>query len=40
MNQKFNKGDKVEWKTGNGTTTGTIEKQITKPTEIDSDWGR
>ncbi|WP_413163891.1 HVA1 family protein [Capilliphycus salinus ALCB114379] len=35
MTQKFNKGDQVEWKTGNGTTTGTIETQITKPTEID-----
>ena len=35
MNQKFNKGDRVEWKTGGGKTTGTVEKKIAEPTEID-----
>jgi hypothetical protein len=28
------KGDRVEWKTSQGTTSGTVKKKLTSPTEI------
>lgn len=34
MAEKFKKGDKVEWKTPQGTTTGEIIEKLTSPTEI------
>ena len=30
------KGDKVEWETSQGKTTGTIKKKLTAPTDIKS----
>jgi hypothetical protein len=30
----FKKGDKVEWKTSQGETTGKVEKKLTSPTDI------
>lgn len=30
------KGDKVEWETSQGKTTGTIKKKLTSPTKIKS----
>lgn len=30
------KGDKVEWKTSQGKTTGTVKKKLTSPTKIKS----
>lgn len=34
MADKFKAGDKVEWNTSQGTTTGTIRKKLTEETEI------
>jgi hypothetical protein len=28
------KGDRVEWETSQGTTSGTVKKKLTSPTEI------
>jgi hypothetical protein len=30
----FKKGDKVEWETSQGKTSGTVEKKLTSETEI------
>ncbi|MEM8503882.1 MAG: HVA1 family protein [Cyanobacteria bacterium P01_D01_bin.1] len=35
MSQQFKKGDKVEWSSGQGTSTGTVQKRITDSTEVD-----
>ena len=32
--QTFKKGDKVEWKSSQGTIEGEVEKKLTSPTEI------
>jgi hypothetical protein len=34
VGDKFKKGDKVEWNTSQGTTTGEVEKKLTSPTDI------
>lgn len=34
MTDEFKKGDKVQWKTSQGETTGEVEKKLTSPTEI------
>lgn len=34
MTDEFKKGDKVEWKTPQGTTTGKVKKKLTSPTDI------
>ena len=34
MTEDFKIGDKVEWKTPQGTTIGRIKKKLTAPTEI------
>lgn len=34
MADEFKKGDKVEWKTAQGKTTGEVKKKLTSPTEI------
>ena len=34
MADKFKKGDKVEWETSQGTTSGTVKKKLTEPTDI------
>lgn len=34
MSEEFKQGDKVEWKTSQGKTTGEVEKKLTSPTEI------
>lgn len=34
MAGKLNKGDKVEWETSQGKTSGTVKKKLTEPTEI------
>ena len=34
MSEEFQKGDKVEWKTSQGTTTGVVKKKLTSPTDI------
>lgn len=34
MTEEFQKGDKVEWKTPQGKTTGEVEKKLTSPTDI------
>lgn len=34
MSEEFKKGDKVEWKTSQGTTTGIVKKKLTSPTDI------
>jgi len=34
MAEKFKKGDKVEWETLQGKTSGTIEKKLTAPVDI------
>ena len=31
---QLKKGDKVEWKTSQGKTTGEVEKKLTSPTDI------
>jgi len=32
--EEFKKGDKVEWQTSQGKTTGEVEKKLTSPTDI------
>lgn len=34
MSEEFKKGDKVEWKTSQGTTTGEVKKKLTSPIDI------
>ncbi|MUH01802.1 DUF2945 domain-containing protein [Scytonema sp. UIC 10036] len=34
MTDEFKKGDKVQWKTSRGETTGEVEKKLTSPTQI------
>lgn len=34
MTKTFEKGDKVAWKTSQGETKGTVERKLTKPTDI------
>lgn len=34
MSKSFKKGDSVEWKTSQGTTSGKVEKKLTSPTDI------
>lgn len=34
MGEEFKKGDKVEWKTSGGKTTGEVIKKLTSPTDI------
>jgi heme-binding NEAT domain protein len=34
MSDELKRGDRVEWKTSQGTTTGEVEKRITSPTTI------
>lgn len=34
MAEQFKKGDRVEWKTSQGKTTGEVVKKITSPTDI------
>jgi len=34
MAKTLKKGDKVEWETSQGTTSGTVEKKLTKPMDI------
>jgi hypothetical protein len=34
MTDQFKKGDKVEWQTSQGTTTGKVKKKLTSPTDI------
>lgn len=34
MTEELKKGDKVEWKTSQGKTTGEVIEKLTSPTEI------
>ncbi|MBW4679508.1 MAG: DUF2945 domain-containing protein [Microcoleus vaginatus WJT46-NPBG5] len=34
MTEEFKKGDRVEWKTSQGKTTGQVKKKLTSPTDI------
>ena len=34
MTEEFKKGDRVEWKTSQGKTTGVVKKKLTSPTDI------
>jgi hypothetical protein len=34
VTDQLNKGDKVEWNTSQGTTTGEVQKKLTSPTDI------
>ncbi len=34
MSTEFKKGDRVEWKTSQGTIGGEVEKKLTEPIEI------
>lgn len=34
MTKTFAKGDKVVWNTSQGETHGTVERKLTKPTDI------
>ena len=34
MAEQFKKGDRVEWNTSQGKTTGKIVKKLTSPTDI------
>ncbi|HEY9675969.1 MAG TPA: DUF2945 domain-containing protein [Waterburya sp.] len=34
MADKLHKGDKVEWSTSQGKTTGEVKKKLTSPTDI------
>lgn len=34
MTNEFKKGDKVEWKSSQGTIEGKVEKKLTSPTSI------
>lgn len=35
MGQAFKQGDKVEWNTPQGKTTGTVQKRVTTATKVD-----
>lgn len=34
MTSQLKKGDKVEWSSSQGTIEGTVERKLTKPTDI------
>lgn len=34
MAEELKKGDKVEWKTSQGKTTGEVKQKLTSPTDI------
>jgi hypothetical protein len=34
VSEPLNKGDKVEWNTSQGKTTGEVKKKLTSPTDI------
>ncbi len=34
MAEEFKTGDRVQWKTSQGNTTGTIKQKLTSPTDI------
>lgn len=34
MTEEFKKGEKVEWNTSQGKTTGEVKKKLTSPTDI------
>jgi len=34
LSDQLKKGDKVEWKTSQGKTSGEVEKKLTSPTDI------
>ncbi|MBL1202657.1 MAG: DUF2945 domain-containing protein [Nostoc sp. GBBB01] len=34
MAEEFKKGDRVEWKTSQGETTGEVVNKVTSPTDI------
>lgn len=34
MADELHKGDRVEWKTSQGETTGKVKKKLTSPTDI------
>ncbi|MFB2921424.1 DUF2945 domain-containing protein [Aerosakkonema funiforme] len=34
MTDELKKGDRVEWKTSQGTTTGEVKEKLTSPTDI------
>jgi len=34
VSEEFKKGDKVEWKTSQGETTGVVKKKLTSPIDI------
>jgi hypothetical protein len=34
MSTEFNKGDKVQWESSQGTIEGTVEKKLTEPMDI------
>jgi hypothetical protein len=34
LTEEFKKGDKVEWNTSQGKTTGEVKKKLTSPTDI------
>lgn len=34
MAKQMKKGDRVEWNTSQGTTTGTVKKKLTRPTHV------
>ena len=34
MTDKLKPGDKVQWKTSQGTTTGSVKKKLTSPIDI------
>jgi hypothetical protein len=36
MSDELKKGDRVEWETSNGTTTGKVKKKLTEPMDIKS----
>ena len=36
MPDRFKPGDKVDWNTSQGRTTGTVKKKLTQPTDIKS----
>ena len=35
MANQFEKGDRVEWRSGSGSSQGTVQKRVTEPTEVD-----
>jgi hypothetical protein len=34
MNDSFKKGDRVQWNTSQGKTTGVVKKKLSRPTDI------